>query len=107
MKLKKYSCFVAEADNFPGQPRELMAAWQDNHQAVYIIDFDVPDGLEDRLVRLIAQGLLWNDGWTEGGTKSYIVEDLTETEGWHTSVEMMKDVKFGEPLTDVRGSQPA
>jgi hypothetical protein len=76
-------------------------AWQDEHQAVYIIDFDVPDGLEDRLVRLIAQGLLWNDGWTEDGTKSHIVEDLTTTEGWRTSVEMLKDVKFGGPLSDV------
>jgi len=104
--MKKYSCFVAEADNFPGQPHELVAAWQDNHQAVYIVDFDVPAGLEDRLVRLIAQGLLWNDGWTEGGTKSYIVEDLTqdvEIDG----IACGGDVTFGEPLTDVRGSQPA
>ena len=75
--MKKYSCFVADKDNFPGMPHELLAAWQDEHQAVYIIDFDVPDGLEDRLVRLIAQGLLWNDGWTEAGTKSHIVQDLT------------------------------
>ena len=104
--MKKYSCFVADKDNFPGQPHELVAAWQDHHQAVYIIDFDVPDGLEDRLVRLIAQGLLWNDGWTEGGTKSYIVEDLTqdvEIDG----IACGGDVTFGEPLTDVRGSQPA
>jgi hypothetical protein len=99
--MKKYSCFVADKDNFPGQPNELVKAWQDEHQAVYIIDFDVPDGLEDRLVRLIAQGLMWNDGWTEAGTKSHIVEDLTTTEGWRTSVEMMKEVKFGESLSDV------
>jgi len=104
--MKKYSCFVAEVDNFPGQPHELLAAWQNEHQAVYIVDFDVPDGLEDRLVRLIAQGLLWNDGWTEAGTKSYIVEDLTPTEGWPDSTAMMKDVKFGESLSDERGSQP-
>ena len=105
--MKKYSCFVADKANFPGQPHELVKAWQDEHQAVYIIDFDVPDGLEDRLVRLIAQGLLWNDGWTEAGTKSYIVEDLTPTEGWPDSTAMMKDVKFGEPLSNERGSQPA
>ena len=57
-------------------------------------------------MRLIAQGLLWNDGWTEGGTKSYIVEDLTqdvEIDG----IACGGDVTFGEPLTDVRGSQPA
>ena len=99
--MKKYSCFVADKANFPGQPHELVKAWQDEHQAVYIIDFDVPDGLEDRLVRLIAQGLLWNDGWTEDGTKSHIVEDLTTTEGWRTSVEMPKDTKFGGPISDV------
>ncbi len=104
--MKKYSCFVADKANFPGQPHELMTAWQDNHQAVYIIDFDVPDGLEDRLVRLIAQGLLWNDGWTEDGTKSYIVEDLTQDVDID-GIACGGDVTFGEALTDVRGSQPA
>jgi hypothetical protein len=103
--MKKYSCFVADKDNFPGMPHELLAAWQDDNMAVYIIDFDVPDGLEDRLVRLIAQGLLWDDGWTECGTKSYIVEDLTPST-FNGSAEMMKDVKFGESLSNVRGSQP-
>jgi hypothetical protein len=50
--------------------------------------------------------LLWNDGWAEGSTKSYIVEDLTQ-EVVIDGIACDGDVTFGEALTDVRGSQPA
>ena len=75
--MKKFSCFVAVRDNFPGPAHELIEAWQNEHQAVYIIDFTVPPGADDRTVSLIAKGLMWEDGWTEDGTKHHVVEDLT------------------------------
>mgnify|MGYP000011235486 FL=1 len=90
--MKKFSCFVADRDNFPGPAHELIRAWQNEHQAVHIIDFSVPKGTDDRTVSLIAKGLMWEDGWTEDGTKHHVVEDLTvEKEGFGEN----DDVAFG------------
>ena len=46
--MKKFSCFVAERDNFPGPAHELIRAWQNEHHAVHLIAFTVPPGADDR-----------------------------------------------------------
>ena len=74
--MKKYSAFVASLDDI-GEVCDLVSEWQAENPSVYIIDFEVPEGTDARTVILIGRGLMWEDGWTEQGTVSTIVEDLT------------------------------
>ena len=79
--MKKYSAFEAPIDDFKGSAADLISEWKAENPLVYIIDFEVPDGTDERTVTLIARGLMWEDGWTESGTISTVVEDLTD-DGW-------------------------
>ena len=83
----KYSAFVASRDDI-GEVCDLVSEWQAENPSVYIIDFEVPHGTDERTVTLIARGLMWEDGWTEQGTVSTVVEDLTDYD--QTNDEMDK-----------------
>ena len=73
----KYSAFVAPIDDFDGSSDDLVSEWQAENPSVWIIDFEVPEGTDARTVILIGRGLMWEHQWTEQGTISTIVEDLT------------------------------
>ena len=73
----KYSAFVAPIDDFEGSADDLISEWQAENPSGWIIDFEVPEGTDARTVILIGRGLMWEDQWTEQGTISTIVEDLT------------------------------
>ena len=84
----RYSVFVAPIDDFDGSVADLISEWKAENPLVYIIDFEVPHGTDERTVTLIARGLMWEDGWTEQGTVSTVVEDLTDYD--QTNDEMDK-----------------
>ena len=75
--MKRYTALIAPTDDYHGTGEELAEAWQNDHPAVYHIDFEVPDGTSNRLIVLIARGLFWEDQWTMGATVSTVIEDLT------------------------------
>tara|TARA_Y100000592_G_scaffold98127_1_gene170417 strand:+ start:731 stop:1066 length:336 start_codon:yes stop_codon:yes gene_type:complete len=77
MGMERYTAFIASTDDFRGTADELVSEWQDEHPAVYHIDFEVPKGTSSRLITLIARGLFWEDQWTSDGTISTVVKDLT------------------------------
>ena len=77
MGAKRYTAFIAQTDDYRGTKEGLVEAWQNEHPHVYHIDFEVPEGTPDRMVALIAGGLLWEDYWSPSGTIHTVVEDLT------------------------------
>ena len=76
--MKRYSVFVAPLDDFDGSVEDLVSEWKAENPLVYIIDFEVPHGTDERTITLIARGLMWEDEWTQSGTISTVVEDLTD-----------------------------
>jgi len=77
LQFKKYTVFVALLDDFDGSADDLVSEWQAENPNVYIIDFELPEDADARTVVLVGRGLLWEAQWTEQGTVSTIVEDLS------------------------------
>ena len=74
--MKRYSAFIAQTDDFRGEREDLVEAWQNEHPHVYHVHFEVPDGTPERMVSLIAGGLLWEDLWSPATTIHTVVEDI-------------------------------
>jgi hypothetical protein len=89
--MKKYSAFVAPLDDI-GEVCDLVSEWQAENPSVYIIDFEVPHGTDERTVTLIARGLMWEDGWTEQGTVSTVVEDLTDYDQTNDEMDKLSEL---------------
>lgn len=75
--MRRYTAFIAPTDDFHGSADDLVDAWQNEHPAVYHIDFEVPIDTPDRMIALIARGLFWEDQWSMDDTVSTVVEDTT------------------------------
>jgi hypothetical protein len=75
--MRRYTAFIAPTDDFHGSADDLVDAWQNEHPAVYHIDFEVPVDTSERFVTLIARGLFWEDQWSMDDTVSTVVEDIT------------------------------
>lgn len=78
--MMRFTVFVALTEEFHGSSEDLIDAWQEEHQAVYHVDFDIPEeaGSRPRLVELMAKGLLWEDHWSPDDVVWTVVSSPTQ-----------------------------